>query len=175
MAEDYFVHESSIIDTPCEIGYGVKIWHFCHIMPYAHIGIGCVIGQNVFIASRVWLGKNVHVQNNVSLYEGVHCEDDVFIGPSVVFTNIKIPRSAISRKDQYRKTLVEKGASIGANATILCGTTIGTYSMIGAGSTVTKDVLPYALVQGNPARQVGWVSESGHKLNFVDGKAYCPE
>jgi len=172
----YSAHPSAIIDENCEIGEGTKIWHFSHIMSGCKIGKRCNIGQNVVISPQVILGDNVKVQNNVSIYTGVVCEDDVFLGPSMVFTNVINPRSAIIRKDEYRKTIVRKGASIGANATIVCGNEIGQYAMIGAGAVITKEVPPYALVYGNPARQNGWVSEYGHKLNFdKDGFAICPE
>src|SRR3989344_6684126 len=171
----YFSHETAVIDDGAQIGEGTKIWHFSHIMPDSKIGEGCNLGQNVLVSTGVELGKNVKVQNNVSLYEGVTCEDDVFLGPSVVFTNIKNPRSAIVRKGQYERTLVKKGASIGANATIVCGVTIGEDAFIGAGAVVTKDVPPYALLVGNPARQIGWMSEYGHRLEFKDGVAVCPE
>ena len=172
----FFAHESAIIDEGCTIGSGTKIWHFSHIMSGCTIGRNCNIGQNVVISPQVVLGNNVKVQNNVSVYTGVTCEDDVFLGPSAVFTNVINPRSAIARKDQYRPTLVQCGASIGANATIVCGHTIGRYALIGAGAVVTKDVKPYALVVGNPARQTGWVSEYGHKLKFdAQGIATCPE
>lgn len=176
MKEHYFVHPSAVIDEGCEIGSGVKIWHFSHIMPGCTIGENCNIGQNVVVSQGVMLGKNVKVQNNVSLYEGVICEDDVFLGPSMVFTNVINPRSAIIRKSEYKKTVVKKGASIGANATIVCGNDIGEYSFIGAGAVVTKEVPPYALVIGNPARQTGWVSEYGIKLKFDgEGNAICRE
>jgi UDP-2-acetamido-3-amino-2,3-dideoxy-glucuronate N-acetyltransferase len=175
MMTDVFIHPTVVIDEGCLIGAGTKIWHFSHIMPGAVIGERCVIGQNVFIANKVVLGNNVKVQNNVSLYEGVVCEDDVFIGPSVVFTNVINPRSAVSRKDQFKKTLIKKGASIGANATIICGNEIGSYAFIGAGAVVTKQVPAYALVIGNPALQSGWISELGHKLNFINEKAVCEE
>jgi UDP-2-acetamido-3-amino-2,3-dideoxy-glucuronate N-acetyltransferase len=176
MAENYFAHPSSIVDTGCIIGTGTKIWHFSHIMTDCMIGNNCNIGQNVVVSPKVILGNNVKVQNNVSIYTGVICEDDVFLGPSMVFTNIINPRSAIIRRDQYSKTLVKKGASIGANSTIICGHTIGEYALIGAGAVVTKDIPPYALVVGNPARQTGWVSEYGHKLVFDNkGFAECPE
>lgn len=172
----YYSHPTSIIDEGCIIGDGTSIWHFCHLMKDCIIGAGCNIGQNVVIAPEVRLGTNVKVQNNVSLYTGVICEDDVFLGPSVVFTNILNPRSAISRKDKYQQTLVRKGASIGANATILCGIEIGAYALIGAGAVVTKSVVAYALVAGNPAKQMGWVSEYGHPLHFNEtGKAICSE
>jgi UDP-2-acetamido-3-amino-2,3-dideoxy-glucuronate N-acetyltransferase len=176
MEKEYFAHETAVIDDGCKIGKGTKIWHFSHIMTGSEIGENCNIGQNVVISTGVKLGKNVKVQNNVSLYTGVICEDDVFLGPSMVFTNVINPRSAIVRKDKYYTTIVEKGASIGANSTIVCGNKIGTYSFIGAGAVVTKDVKPYSLVVGNPARQTGWMSEFGHKLNFnVDGIAVCRE
>ncbi len=174
--EDYFVHESSYVDAPCEIGAGTKIWHFSHIMSGCKIGRNCNIGQNVVVSPQVVLGDNVKVQNNVSIYTGVVCEDDVFIGPSVVFTNVINPRSAMPRKDKYKSTLMKRGVSIGANATIVCGHTIGEYAMIGAGSVITKDVKPYALMVGNPARQIGWVSECGNRLHFSkDGIAECSE
>jgi UDP-2-acetamido-3-amino-2,3-dideoxy-glucuronate N-acetyltransferase len=164
------------VDEGCTIGEGSKIWHFCHLMPGAVIGKKCILGQNVMVASGVILGNNVKVQNNVSIYEGVVCEDDVFLGPSMVFTNITNPRSAIVRKGQYAKTKVHKGATIGANATIVCGHDIGEYAFIGAGAVVTKHVKPYALMVGNPARQTGWMSEYGHRLNFdANGMAVCPE
>lgn len=172
----YFAHPSAIIDDNCEIGEGTKIWHFSHIMPGSKIGMGCNIGQNVVISPDVILGNNVKVQNNVSIYTGVVCEDDVFLGPSCVFTNVINPRSAINRKNEYAKTIVGKGATIGANATIVCGHNIGAYAFIGAGAVVTKDTPAYALVIGNPARQTGWMSEYGHKLIFgADNKATCPE
>ena len=173
---DYFAHETAIIDEGCEIGEGTKIWHFSHIMSNSKIGENCNIGQNVVVSPRVILGKNVKVQNNVSIYSGVICEDDVFLGPSMVFTNVINPRSAIIRKDEYQETLVKKGASIGANATIICGNEIGEYALIGAGAVVTKPVLPYALVVGNPSKQIGWISEYGHRLNFDEnGFATCVE
>ncbi len=176
MDKEYFAHETAVIDEGCKIEKGTKIWHFSHIMPHAVIGENCNIGQNVVISPYVRLGNNVKVQNNVSVYTGVICEDDVFLGPSMVFTNVINPRSAVIRKDQYMTTLVEKGASIGANATIICGNNIGRYSFIGAGAVVTKEVKPYALVVGNPARQTGWISEFGHRLNFDhQGMAVCPE
>jgi UDP-2-acetamido-3-amino-2,3-dideoxy-glucuronate N-acetyltransferase len=176
MTKNYFAHESAIIDEGCQIGEGTKIWHFSHIMPNCKIGKNCNIGQNVVISPEVILGDKVKVQNNVSIYTGVICEDDVFLGPSMVFTNITNPRSAIIRKDKYEKTLVKKGASIGANATIVCGNTIGDYAFIGAGTVVTKDVKSYALVVGNPGKQIGWMSEFGHKLVFDQkGIAICPE
>jgi len=173
---DYYVHETSIIDEGAIIGKNTKIWHFSHIMSNCRIGENCNIGQNVVVSPDVVLGNNVKVQNNVSIYTGVICEDDVFLGPSMVFTNIINPRSAVVRRDKYQKTIVKKGASIGANATIVCGHIIGEYAFIGAGAVVTKDVPPYALVVGNPARQIGWVSEYGHRLVFDDnGIAICPE
>ena len=172
----YYVHPSSIIDENCVIGQGTKIWHFSHVMSGAVIGNNCNLGQNVVVSPKVILGNNVRVQNNVSIYEGVICEDDVFLGPSMVLTNVINPRSAVSRKDQYKKTLIKKGASIGANATIVCGNTIGEFAFIGAGAVVTKDVAPYALIFGNPGRQKGWISEYGHKLDFnADNIAVCPE
>ncbi|MCX6322177.1 MAG: acyltransferase [Bacteroidia bacterium] len=176
MEKKYFAHETAVIDDDCKIGKGTKIWHFSHVMTGSEIGENCNIGQNVVISPGVKLGRNVKVQNNVSLYTGVTCEDDVFLGPSMVFTNVINPRSAIIRKNSYDTTIVEKGASIGANSTIVCGNKIGTYSFIGAGAVVTKDVKPYALVIGNPARQTGWMSEYGHKLIFDNsGMATCPE
>jgi UDP-2-acetamido-3-amino-2,3-dideoxy-glucuronate N-acetyltransferase len=172
----YFAHETAVVDEGCTIGEGTKIWHFSHIMPNCTIGERCNIGQNVVVSPDVVLGKNVKVQNNVSIYTGVICEDDVFLGPSMVFTNVMNPRSAVNRKDQYSKTVVKKGASIGANATIICGNDIGEYAFIGAGSVVTKEVPDYALVVGNPARQIGWMSSYGHRLTFDElGKAICPE
>jgi UDP-2-acetamido-3-amino-2,3-dideoxy-glucuronate N-acetyltransferase len=172
----FTAHPSAIIDENCEIGEGTKIWHFSHIMSGCKIGKRCNIGQNVVVSPQVILGDNVKVQNNVSIYTGVICEDDVFLGPSMVFTNVINPRSAITRKDEYRKTIVRKGASIGANATVVCGNEIGQYAMIGAGAVITKEVPAYALVYGNPARQNGWVSEYGHKLAFDNqGFATCPE
>lgn len=174
--QNYFSHSSAFVDEGCEIGEEVKIWHFSHIMPGCKIGDGCNIGQNVVISPKVILGKNVRVQNNVSIYEGVICEDEVFLGPSMVFTNVINPRSAVSRKHEYRQTLVRKGASIGANATIVCGNEIGEYAFIGAGAVVTKPVPAYALVVGNPAKQIGWMSEFGHRLYFdASGIAVCPE
>lgn len=169
----FFVHPTALLDPGCRVGTGSCIWHFCHLMPGAVIGEDCSLGQNVFVADGVVLGRNVKVQNNVSLYEGVICEDDVFIGPSAVFTNVTNPRSAVSRKAEYKKTLVRRGATIGANATILCGIEIGAYAFIGAGAVVTKDVPPYALVMGNPARQEGWMSEAGGKLVFEKEEAVC--
>ena len=174
--ENYFSHESAIIHPDASIGEGTKIWHFSHIMANCKIGKGCNIGQNVVVSPDVALGDNVKVQNNVSIYSGVICEDDVFLGPSMVFTNVINPRSHVVRRGHYAKTIVRKGASIGANATIVCGHEIGEYAFIGAGAVVTKEVLPYALVLGNPARQVGWMSKFGHKLAFnAEGMANCPE
>ncbi len=173
---NYFAHETAVIDQGCEIGEGTKIWHFSHIMPNCKIGEKCNIGQNVVVSPQVVLGDNVKVQNNVSIYTGVVCEDDVFLGPSMVFTNVINPRSAVNRRGQYAKTNVGKGASIGANATIVCGNDIGDFAFIGAGAVVTKYVPPYALVVGNPAKQIGWISEYGHRLQFnKSGKAVCPE
>lgn len=176
MEKDYFAHGTAVIDDGCKIGKGTKIWHFSHLMSGCEIGENCNIGQNVVVSPGVTLGKNVKVQNNVSIYTGVICDDDVFLGPSMVFTNIINPRSEIIRKDSYQTTVVEKGASIGANSTIICGIIIGRYAFIGAGAVVTKDVRPYSLVVGNPARQTGWMSEFGHKLIFDNkGFAVCPE
>ena len=173
---NYFAHETAVIDDGCIIGNDTKIWHFSHIMPNCQIGERCNIGQNVVISPDVVLGNNVKIQNNVSIYTGVICEDDVFLGPSMVFTNVINPRSAVNRKNEYAKTIVKKGASIGANATIVCGHDIGRYAFIGAGAVVTKNVPDFALVVGNPARQLGWVSEYGHRLNFNEkGIAICPE
>jgi UDP-2-acetamido-3-amino-2,3-dideoxy-glucuronate N-acetyltransferase len=172
----YTAHPTAVIDEGCEIGEGTKIWHFSHIMPNCKIGKNCNLGQNVVVSPEVVLGTNVKVQNNVSIYTGVTCEDDVFLGPSMVFTNVTNPRSAVNRRGQYAKTLVKKGASIGANATIVCGNNIGKYAFIGAGAVVTKEVPDYALVIGNPARQTGWMSEYGHKLKFdASGVAVCEE
>jgi len=172
----YFAHETAVIDSDCTIGKETNIWHFSHIMSNCVIGENCNLGQNVVISPEVILGNNVKVQNNVSIYTGVVCEDDVFLGPSMVFTNIINPRSAIKRKNQYAKTLVKRGASIGANATIVCGNTIGEFAFIGAGAVVLKDIPPYALVVGNPSRQIGWISEYGHSLNFNEqGYAICSE
>lgn len=169
-----FIHESSYVDQPCEIGDGTKIWHFSHIMPHCKIGMNCNIGQNVVVSPEVVLGNNVKVQNNVSIYTGVICEDDVFLGPSVVFTNVINPRSAVTRKHEYQQTLVKQGASVGANATIVCGNTIGRYAFIGAGAVVTKEVPDYALIMGNPARQAGWMSAHGARLLFDEaGNAVC--
>lgn len=173
---EYFSHDSAIIDEGCKIGAGTKIWHFSHIMSGCSIGQNCNIGQNVVVSPEVVLGSNVKVQNNVSIYTGVTCEDDVFLGPSMVFTNVTNPRSAINRRGQYAKTKVGKGATIGANATIVCGHDIGKFAFIGAGAVVTKPVPDYALVVGNPAKQIGWMSEFGHRLEFnEDGEATCPE
>ena len=172
----YYAHETAVIDEGCEIGEDTKIWHFSHIMPNCEIGLKCNIGQNVVVSPDVKLGNNVKVQNNVSIYSGVICEDDVFLGPSMVFTNVTNPRSGVNRRGQYAKTTVKRGASIGANSTIVCGHDIGEFAFIGAGSVVTKDVLPFALVVGNPARQIGWMSEYGHRLEFdAEGFAICPE
>ncbi|WP_010521609.1 acyltransferase [Aquimarina agarivorans] len=172
----YVAHESAIIDHGAEIGSGTKIWHFSHIMPHAIIGKNCNIGQNVVVSPNVKLGDGVKVQNNVSIYTGVICENDVFLGPSMVFTNVINPRSFIVRKNQFLETYVEKGATIGANATIICGNRIGAYALIGAGAVITKPILPYALVVGNPAKQVGWVSKYGHRLQFNEEQiAVCPE
>ena len=176
MEPDYFAHETAVIDQPCQIGKGTKIWHFSHIMQNCTIGEGCNIGQNVVVSPDVVLGRNVKIQNNVSIYTGVTCEDDVFLGPSMVFTNIVNPRSQVNRKGEYVRTVVRQGASIGANATIVCGHDIGRFAFIGAGAVVTKEVPDYALVLGNPARQTGWMSEYGHKLLFDEnGLAVCPE
>ena len=176
MEKEYFAHETAIVDEGCNIGKGTKIWHFSHIMSNCVIGENCNIGQNVVVSPEVVLGKNVKIQNNVSLYTGVICEDYVFLGPSMVFTNVVNPRSAVNRKGQYTKTIVKKGASIGANATIVCGHNIGEFAFIGAGTVVTKEVPAYALVVGNPSKQIGWMSEFGHRLNFdKEGIAICPE
>lgn len=173
---EYFSHETAVIDEGCKIGKGTKIWHFSHIMPNCTIGENCNIGQNVVISPEVVLGRNVKIQNNVSIYTGVTCDDDVFLGPSMVFTNVINPRSAVNRKSEYAKTHVGKGASIGANATIVCGHDIGAYAFIGAGAVVTKHVLPYELWVGNPAKRMGWMSEFGHRLNFdANGIGVCPE
>lgn len=173
---DYFAHETAVIDEPCLIGKGTKIWHFSHIMANCSLGENCNIGQNVVISPEVHLGNNVKVQNNVSIYTGVNCEDDVFLGPSMVFTNVINPRSAVNRKNEYMRTTVRKGASIGANATIVCGNDIGAFAFIGAGAVVVKEVKPFALVVGNPSKQIGWISEFGHRLNFNEvGLAICPE
>jgi len=176
MSRNFFAHETAVIDEGCSIGDGTKIWHFSHIMPNCNIGKNCNIGQNVVVSPQVILGNNVKVQNNVSIYTGVVCEDDVFLGPSMVFTNIVNPRSAVNRKEQYVKTLVKKGATIGANSTIVCGITLGKFCFIGAGAVVVKEVKPYALIVGNPGKQIGWMSEYGHRLNFdKKGIAECPE
>jgi UDP-2-acetamido-3-amino-2,3-dideoxy-glucuronate N-acetyltransferase len=176
MEKEYFAHETAVVDEGCKIGRGTKIWHFTHIMPDCEIGENCNIGQNVVVSPGVVLGKNVKVQNNVSIYTGVICEDDVFLGPSMVFTNIINPRSAVVRKTEYVKTLVKKGASIGANATIVCGHDIGEFAFIGAGAVVTKEVPPYALIVGNPGKQAGWMSEFGHRLKFDENNiGVCPE
>lgn len=173
---DFFAHETAVVDDGCIIGRGTRIWHFSHIMPNSVIGEKCIIGQNVVVSPNVILGNNVKVQNNVSIYTGVVCEDDVFLGPSMVFTNVVNPRSFIERKSEFKTTVVRKGASIGANATIVCGNEIGAYSLIGAGSVITRPVPPYALMVGNPARQIGWVSEHGYRLEFdKDGVAWCEE
>jgi len=176
MEKEYFAHETAVLDEGCKIGKGCRIWHFTHIMKDCEIGEGCNLGQNVVVSPQVTLGRNVKVQNNVSIYTGVICEDDVFLGPSMVFTNVVNPRSRILRRDQYLQTLVKRGASIGANATIVCGHTIGEFAFIGAGAVVTKDVPAYALIVGNPGRHVGWMSEYGHRLEFDEkGFAVCPE
>lgn len=176
MDKEYFSHETAVIDKDCKIAKGVKIWHFSHIMSNCEIGENCNIGQNVVVSPEVILGKNVKIQNNVSIYTGVICEDDVFLGPSMVFTNVTNPRSGVNRRGQYTKTVVKKGATIGANATIVCGYDIGEYAFIGAGAVITKEVKAYALVVGNPAKRIGWMSEYGHRLNFnKSGEAICPE
>ncbi|HNT42101.1 MAG TPA: acyltransferase [Tenuifilaceae bacterium] len=176
MEVHYFAHETAVIDSDAKIGQGTKIWHFSHIMSGSVIGENCNIGQNVVVSPGVTLGRNVKVQNNVSIYSGVTCEDDVFLGPSMVFTNVINPRSAINRKNEYMPTIVKRAATIGANATIVCGVTLGEFCFVGAGAVVTKDVKPYALVVGNPARQIGWMSEFGHRLEFnSDNLATCPE
>lgn len=170
MGNTFFVHSSSIIDEGAEIGSGTKIWHFCHVMPTAFIGCNCMIGQNVYIGRDVRIGDGVRIQNNVSVYKGVLLENDVFIGPSVVFTNVINPRSFVERKEEFRSTVIRKGATIGANATIICGVEIGRYAMVGAGTVVTTDILPFALVVGNPGRQIGWVSKAGNRLNVEENK-----
>ena len=177
MAEQYFVHPSSYVDEPCLIGTGSKIWHFCHVMAHAQLGEGCILGQNVLVASHVRIGNNVKIQNNVAVYTGVELEDDVFCGPSCVFTNVINPRSQIVRRDQYQRTLVRRGATIGANATIICGATVGRYAFIGAGALVRGDVPDYALMLGVPAAQKGWMSRHGHRLTVRDGAGnlLCPE
>lgn len=175
-AQGFFHHETAVIDEGCSIGKGTRIWHFCHIMPDCVIGEHCNLGQNVVVSPQVVLGNQVKIQNNVSIYTGVICEDNVFLGPSMVFTNVINPRSAVNRRGEYARTLVKEGATIGANATVVCGNTIGRFSFIGAGSVVTRDVPDYALVVGNPARQIGWMSEYGHRLHFDEnGQATCPE
>ena len=172
--ENTYIHETAVIDKGAKIGNGTKIWHFCHVMGTAKIGENCVLGQNVFVGNNVKLGNNTKIQNNVSVYEGVVCEDDVFLGPSMVFTNVTNPRSAVNRKNEFKTTRVKKGATIGANATVLCGIEIGRFAFIGAGAVVTKSVADYALVKGSPAKQTGWMSEQGDKLNFDEsGKAIC--
>lgn len=176
MQKNYYVHPSAIIDEGAEIGEGTKVWHFCHVMSEVQIGGKCNLGQNVFVANGVKLGQNVKVQNNVSIYSGVVCEDDVFLGPSMVFTNVTNPRSHVNRRGEYQKTLVKRGATIGANATIVCGNTVGEFAFIGAGAVVTKNVPPYALLVGNPAKQIGWMSEFGMKLEFNENNlAICSE
>lgn len=176
MDKEYFAHPTAVIDEGCKIGKGTKIWHFTHVMQGCEIGESCNLGQNVVVSPQVILGKNVKVQNNVSIYTGVICEEDVFLGPSMVFTNVINPRSHVLRRDQYQQTLVKRGASIGANATIVCGNTIGEFAFIGAGAVVTRDVPAYALIVGNPGRQTGWMSEYGHRLRFdTEGMAECPE
>ena len=173
--EDFFVHPTAVIDEGAAIGRGSKVWHFCHLMPKSRIGTDCILGQNVFIDNNVSVGNRVKIQNNVSVYNGVELEDDVFLGPSMVFTNVINPRSFIERKNEFKKTIIRKGASIGANATLLCGIEIGSYAMIGAGAMIISNIAPYALVVGNPARQVGWVSEAGITLDFnAEGLAICP-
>lgn len=173
---DYFAHETAVIDEGCKIGKGTKIWHFTHVMPNSSVGENCNIGQNCVISPDVKLGNQVKVQNNVSIYTGVHCEDDVFLGPSMVFTNVLNPRSAVNRRGSYEKTLVKKGATIGANATIVCGIELGEFCFIGAGAVITKSVKAYALMVGNPAKQIGWMSEYGHRLHFNEvNTAICPE
>lgn len=173
LPKDYFVHETAIVDEGSKIGSGSKIWHFSHIMPECEIGEGCNLGQNVVVMPRVRLGRNVKVQNNVSIYEGVICEDDVFLGPSMVFTNVYNPRSAVNRKNEYMRTTVRQGATIGANATIVCGYDIGRFAFIGAGTVVTKEIKDYALIVGNPGKQIGWMSEYGERLEFKEGYAEC--
>ena len=176
MDTNFFAHETAVIDAGCRIGDGTKIWHFSHIMPDCTIGMNCNVGQNVVVSPRVVLGNNVKVQNNVSIYTGVICDDDVFLGPSMVFTNVTNPRSAVIRRGDYLKTHVGRGATIGANATIVCGHDIGKFAFIGAGAVVTKTIKPYALVVGNPSRQIGWMSEYGHRLEFNEtNEAICPE
>jgi UDP-2-acetamido-3-amino-2,3-dideoxy-glucuronate N-acetyltransferase len=175
-AAAYFVHPTAVLDEGCRVGAGSRIWHFCHVSAGAELGEGCSLGQNVFVADGVRLGRNVKVQNNVSLYTGVECHDDVFIGPSAVFTNVRNPRSAVPRRHEYQPTVLEQGVSIGANSTIVCGVRLGQYAFVGAGSVVTKDVPAYSLVYGNPARQRGWISQHGHRLQFdAEGRATCSE
>lgn len=174
MHTEFFQHPSAIVDEGATIGEGTKVWHFCHIMPKALIGCNCILGQNVFVDNNVTVGNGVKIQNNVSLYNGVIIEDDVFLGPSVVFTNVINPRSFIERKTEFKKTVVRRGATIGANATIVCGIEIGEYALVGAGSVVTKNVWPFSLIYGAPARHQGWVSKAGHRLHFIGGKAICP-
>ncbi len=175
MQNNIYIHPTAIVEQGAEIGEGTKVWHFCHLMPKCEIGKDCSLGQNVFVANRVRLGDKVKVQNNVSIYEGVICEDEVFLGPSMVFTNVMNPRSGVERKSEYKTTIVRKGATIGANATIVCGIELGRYCFIGAGAVVTKDVKPYALLVGNPAHQIGWMSEAGMKLHFENGEAICSD
>ena len=176
MDKDFYVHETAVVDEGANIGKGTRVWHFCHLMPDCQIGENCNLGQNVMVASRSILGNNVKVQNNVSIFAGVECDDDVFLGPSMVFTNVINPRSAVNRRGEYQRTRVGKGATIGANATIVCGHDIGEYAFIGAGAVVTKEVLPYALVVGNPGRQIGWMSKYGHRLTLnEEHQATCPE
>ncbi len=176
MLENVFIHPTAVVDQPCEIGTGTKIWHFCHVMAHAELGADCVLGQNVLVAGGVRLGRGVRVQNNVSLYAGVVCEDAVFIGPSAVFTNVRNPRSAISRKHAFQETRLGQGVTVGANATLVCGVQLGAHAFVGAGSVVTRNVLPYALVVGNPARHVGWMSAAGERLRFDgNGLAVCSE
>lgn len=176
MISDYYAHPTAVLDDGCTVGAGSRIWHFCHLMPGARLGARCVLGQNVFVADGVVLGSGVKVQNNVSLYAGVTCEDDVFIGPSAVFTNVRNPRAFLERKNEYRPTLLRRGCTVGANATIVCGVTVGEFAFVGAGAVVTHDVPAYALVMGNPAGQTGWVSERGLRLHFNEaGEAVCPE
>lgn len=172
--DPYFVHNTAVVDAGCKIGEGSKIWHFSHLMPQASVGRDCIVGQNVFIGNKVEVGNHVKIQNNVSLYEGVICEDYVFLGPSCVFTNVINPRAEVERKSEFRETRVHRGATIGANATIICGNSIGQFALIGAGSVVTKSVPDYALVVGNPAKQIAWVSQKGERLSFKDFEAVCP-
>lgn len=175
MQADFFIHPTAEVDAGAQIGVGTKIWHFSHVMPNAIIGANCILGQNVFVANNVKIGNKVKIQNNVSLYEGVECADDVFIGPSVVFTNVINPRSSVERKSEYKKTVLKKGSTIGANATLICGVEIGEYALIGAGAVVTKNIAAYALVVGNPAKHIGWVNERGEKIVFdKHGFFFCP-